>query len=173
MEELLVGGVGGGGGGGASLWWVGAGRCGRGGGGGGIQGALTVTLEGGGGATLVAVEGILFDLDVGGEGGFATGGLRIRFVGLDWVSFRQSWDWWREGGVGASTGGDLGNRILCALDTLPPVKFNFLGGGDGLCNADVDVVGGLGARVGFPNPLGASILELESAVLCPGIEFAF
>lgn len=161
IEELLVGGVGGGGGGGANLWWVGVGRWGRGGGGGGIQGALTVILEGGGGATLVAVVIVLFVLEVGGDGGFAIGGLSIRFVGLGWVSFKQSWDWWREDGVGASTGGDLGNRILCALDTLPPVvKFNFLGGGDGLCNADEDVEGGFGARVGFPNPLDTSVFEL-------------
>lgn len=71
--------------------------------------------------------------------------------------------------MGVSTGGDLSNRILCALDTLAPVvKFNFLGGGDGLCTVEDGVEGGLGARVGFPNPLGTSVLEYtESVVLCP------
>lgn len=57
-----------------------------------MLGALTVTLEGGGGATRVAVVRLL-DRDVGGDGGFATGGLSARFVGLGWGSFRQSCDW--------------------------------------------------------------------------------
>lgn len=164
IDEPLVGGVGGGGGGAANLWWVG-GRCGRGGGGGGMQGAVTVTLEGGGGAALVIIiEDVA--LDIGGDGGLAIGGLRTRFVGLDWGSFKQSCDWWRDGGVGARTGGDLGNLMLCALETLPElVKLNFLGGGDGFWGA-VDGGGGLGASVGLPKPLWPSVLELaESAPL--------
>lgn len=48
-----------------------------------------MTLDGGGGATLVAVVVLL---DVGGDGGLATGGRRIRFVGLGCVSFKQSCD---------------------------------------------------------------------------------
>lgn len=65
--------------------------------------------------------------------------------------------------------------MLCALDTLPPVvKFNFLGGGDGLCTVLDGVEGGLGARVGFPYPLGASVLEpAESVLLCPCDELVF
>jgi hypothetical protein len=54
--------------------------------------------------------------EVGGDGGRTTGGLRMRFAGLCWTSFRQSWDWWREEGVGARTAGDLANRMLCALE---------------------------------------------------------
>ena len=57
-----------------------------------MHGALTVTLEGGGGAALVAVVVTLFALEVGGDGGFATGGLRTLFVGLGCVSFKQSCD---------------------------------------------------------------------------------
>lgn len=41
-----------------------------------------MTLDGGGGAALVAVVE-LFALEVGGDGGFAIGGLRTRFVDLD------------------------------------------------------------------------------------------
>lgn len=51
-----------------------------------------MTLEGGGGAALVAVVVALFALEVGGDGGFATGGLRTRLVGLGCVSFKQSCD---------------------------------------------------------------------------------
>ena len=65
--------------------------------------------------------------------------------------------------------------MLCALDTLAPVvKFNFLGGGDGLCVAIVGVEGGLGTRAGFADALDASALEpAESVTLCPCIELAF
>ena len=93
-------------------------RWGSGGGGGGIDGARH---GGGGGATLVIGAPLLVVLplgprDVGGDGGRCTGGLKIRFVvGLCWGSFRQSCDWCKEDGVGASTGGDRGSRILCAL----------------------------------------------------------
>lgn len=65
--------------------------------------------------------------------------------------------------------------MLCALDTLAPVvKFNFLGGGDGLCTVPAGVEGGLGTRAGFADALGASALEpAESVALCPCIELAF
>lgn len=48
-----------------------------------------MTLDGGGGAALVIVVVVL---DVGGDGGLATGGRRTLFVGLGCVSFRQSCD---------------------------------------------------------------------------------
>lgn len=41
---------------------------------------MTATLDGGGGAVLVAVVGIVFAREVGGDGGLATGGLRTRFT---------------------------------------------------------------------------------------------
>lgn len=86
-DATRVGGVGGGGG--ASLWCMDVDRLGGGGGGGGMLGAVTASLEGGGGATLVT-DGPGPDLEVGGEGGLAIGGLRTRLIGLCCVSFRQS-----------------------------------------------------------------------------------
>lgn len=167
---------------------MGAGRCGSGGGGGGIHGAVTVTLDGGGGAALIAVTGSVCDREAGGaggdgglitgmaargtggDGGLVTGGLRIRFAGLTGcgvvASFKQSCDWCKDDGVGTSTGGDRGNRMLCALATFVLlVKFSFLGGGDGFCR----VADGLGTMVDLANPLGviSGVFVVESVLLCP------
>lgn len=170
---------------------MGAGRCGSGGGGGGMQGAVTVILDGGGGAALIAVAaGMVFVREIGGDGGFirevggdggfvpvreiggdgglVTGGLSIRFAGLarcGMVSFRQSCDWCNDEGV--KTGGERGNRMLCALATLVLLRFNFLGGGDGFCREGDDV--GLGTTVDFANPLDVTseLFVAESVVLCP------
>lgn len=77
-----------------------------------MHGAITVTLDGGGGAALITgivddrevgedggfVVGMIFaDREIGGDGGLVIGGLRIRFiaglaVGCGTVSFRQSCD---------------------------------------------------------------------------------
>jgi len=149
-----------------------------------------VILDGGGGAALMAVTGNVCDREaggaggdgglvigtiareIGGDGGLVTGGLRIRFAGLVGcgvvASFKQSCDWCREGVVGTRTGGDRGNRMLCALATLALlVKFSFLGGGDGLCKVADDA--SLGTMVDFPNPLGVTsgVLVAESVLLCP------
>lgn len=158
-----------------------------------MHGAVTVILDGGGGAALMAVTGSVCDREctggaggdgglaagtvtreTGGDGGLVTGGLRTRFAGLTGcgvmtvASFRQSCDWCNEDGVGTRTGGDRGSRMLCALATLALlVKFSFLGGGDGFCR--VADGAGLGTTVDFPNPLGATsgLLVAESVVLCP------
>ena len=115
-----VGGVGGGGTGGASLAAAAEAleaaeelvRCGGGGGGGG--GIVGARQGGGGGATLVT-GAPLPGREVGGDGGLTPGGLRIRLAGLCCGSFRQSCDWCSEAGVGASTAGERGSRMLCAL----------------------------------------------------------
>lgn len=61
-----------------------------------MHGAVTATLDGGGGAARVAVVGALplTCLGIGGDGGLATGGLRIRPVTVRGcaISFRQSCD---------------------------------------------------------------------------------
>ena len=159
IEEPLVGGVGGGGG--AVLWCVGPERWGSGGGGGGMLGAVTVTLDGGGGAALVTVA-MLLVLVIGGEGGLTIGGLKMRLCCVS-DAFKQSCDWWRDGGVDARTGDDLGNRMLCALATVPAVRFNFFGGGEGFLGAAVVGGGGLGACVNFPNPFGPSVLFIVNS----------
>lgn len=167
---------------------MGAGRWGSGGGGGGIHGAVTVSLDGGGGAALMTVTGIVCDREaggaggdgglivgtfareIGGDGGLVTGGLRTRFAGLVdcgvAASFKQSCDWCKEDGT--RTGGDRGSRMLCALATLALlVRFSFLGGGDGFCR--VADGAGLGTMGDFANPLGVTsgLLAMESLVLCP------
>lgn len=56
--------------------------------------------------------------------------------------------------------------MLCALDTLVLVRFNFLGGGDGFCREGNDI--GLGTITDFANPRGGVVSELivaESVVL--------
>lgn len=168
---------------------MGAGRWGSGGGGGGIHGAVTVSLDGGGGAALMTVTGIVCDREaggaggdgglavgtitreIGGDGGLVTGGLRTRFAGLavdcaTAASFKQSCDWCKEDGT--RTGGDRGSRMLCALATLALlVRFSFLGGGDGFCR--VADGAGLGTMGDFANPLGviSGLPVTESVVLCP------
>lgn len=148
---------------------------------------MTVTLDGGGGAALMTVTGIVCDREaggaggddglvvgmitreIGGDGGLVTGGLRTRFAGLmdcgAVASFKQSCDWCKEDGT--RTGGDRGSRMLCALATLAlHVRFSFLGGGDGFCRVADDA--DLGTMGDFANPLGVtSGLFVESMVLCP------
>ena len=57
--------------------------------------------------------------------------------------------------MGARTGGERGNRMLCARDTeVPDRSTNFFGGGDGFCVVAVgpsDGGGGFGASIGLPN----------------------
>lgn len=157
-----------------------------------MHGAVTVTLDGGGGAALMTgmvlddrevgddggfvVGTILADREIGGDGGLVIGGLRTRFIaGLavgcgTMVSFRQSCDWCKEDGVVViKTGGERGSRMLCALATLVTllVRFNFLGGGDGFCRLGDGT--GLGTVTDFVNPLGivSELLVAESVVFCP------
>lgn len=154
---------------------MGAGRCGNGGGGGGIHGAVTATLDGGGGAARVAVVGgTTFTLEIGGDGGLATGGLSTRPVAVRGcaISCRQSCDWCRDDGVGTRTGDDRGSLMLCALDTLALlVRFSFLGGGDGFCTeGDTAAVGLLGTIIDFATPLPSvawpsDMVDAESVVL--------
>jgi len=143
-----------------------------------------VILDGGGGAALMMVTGIVCDREaggdgglvvgiitreIGGDGGLVTGGLRTRFAGLVGcsvaASFKQSCDWCKEDGT--KTGGDRGSRMLCALATLALVRFSFLGGGDGFCRVADGT--GLGTMGDFANPLGVTsgLLVVESVVLCP------
>ncbi|KAL0127233.1 hypothetical protein PUN28_005496 [Cardiocondyla obscurior] len=98
----------------------------------------------------------MFVLEIGGDGGFVTGGLRIRIAGLAGcgmaASFKQSCDC----------------RMLCALATLVLlVRLSFFGGGDGFCR--VADGANLGTMGDFANPLGTTsgLLVIESVTLCP------
>lgn len=154
-----------------------------------VMGAVEAIRETGGDGTFVAdvelvrevcgdvgfVTCIIFAArDVGGDGGLVTGGLRTRFMvlvgcGIVIVSFRQSCDWCKDGGVDTRTGDERGSLMLCARATFALfVKFSFLGGGDGFCR-EGDGSGLLGTMTDFANPLTvvSELLTVESVVLCP------